>query len=41
MVTISSNSWVATTTSVFTGADESWEMSVVLRYQIWSNMGEI
>ena len=28
-------------TSVFTGADESWGTSLVLRSQIWSSMDEI
>lgn len=41
MVTLSRNSQVATMTSVFTGVDESWPMSLVLRSQICSNMGEI
>lgn len=41
MVTLSRNSQVATMTSVFTGADESWPMSLVLRSQICSNMDEI
>lgn len=41
MVTLSRNSQVATMTSVFTGADESWPMSFVLRSQICSNMDEI
>lgn len=41
MVTISSNSSVAIMTSVFTGAHQSWRMSLVLRAQISSNMDEI